>query len=650
MAILRFSAGLAHGSGSRRRSSSSRWRRPTNRAYSSSSTRSHAWSCSPRKCGSTTLPWMLHGSSASGSKPCPPPTGQPDLGGLATHQLVHQGALSLERPQQAPYALHVLALAECTAHDDRDISGGYVDSLVQYPCRYEGPERSLAESREHLFALPSTDVAGERHDQVLAGDAVGVLVVGRENQQSRVTMTVEQHTEHLALGLREGYELACAAEGIERTPPFDGPCRRPREVLPARAGCHAPELRMHLTERRHPAFVRLPLGSRQVEMQGDDVEAGEEGTRKVADRELVGGRANEFDQPRRDRGIARRGRRESQPGGCDRHLQGLVAQATAEVVRLVDHEEIEAVAEPVHVPVGTLEGGNGQRGELVGAVAVAADGTCIRALDVMQPLREQDSCRNEAQRARSGACHRCEGQPGFAAPSRQDDDCAALRQLPGPQRRLLVRAQLDRGPGAQRQLRDPDLVRERHGPSSQLAAESPIAVCGRPVGLDAWVPEDPRDSRRVEARIEIAQERRTAVEEEAHGREASNRHAAGAIPIHVAESRCELRGRPSICNEAQHVVARSTVAFATRYGLRPSPATCEGSRPTAPHVPTCSSSSASHGPSSGRWRRRPEGRVVAGVRRNLNSVTATRPCARRSSRSGYFPSTDQVRTWHAPPS
>src|SRR6266566_2287101 len=522
MAILRFTAGLAQGSGSRRCSSSSRWRRPTNRAYSSSSTRSHTWSCSPRKCGSTTLPWMLHGSSASGSKPCPPPTGQPDLGGLATHELVHQGALSFARPQQAPYALHVLALAEGTAHDDRDISVGYVDSLVQHPCRYEGPERSLAKSHEHLFALPSTDVARERHDQVLAGEA----------------------------------------EGVERTPPFDGPCRRPREILPARAGCHASELRMHGTERRHPALVRLPLSSRQVEVQGDDVEAGEEGTGKVTDRELVGGRANELDQPLRDRGIARRGRRESQPGGCDRHLEGLVAQATAEVVRLVDHEEVEAVAEPVHVPVGALEGGDGQRGELAGAVAIAADGTCIRALDVMQPLREQDSCRNEAQRARSGACHRCEGQPGFAAPGRQDDDGPALRQLPGPQRRLLVRPQLDQGPGAQRQLRDPDFVRERHGPSSQLAAKSPIAVCGRPVGLDAWVPEDPRDSRRVEAGIEVAQERRTAVEEEAHGRETSNRHAAGAIRIHVAESRCEPAVPPVSCNEAQRVVARSTAAFA----------------------------------------------------------------------------------------
>src|SRR5437870_1801596 len=342
MAILRFTAGLAHGSCWRRRSSSSRRRRPTNRAYSSSSTRSHAWSCSPRKCGSTTLPWMVDGSSVSGSRPCPHPTGQPDLGGLATHQLVHQGALSLERPQQAPHALHVLALAECTAHDDRDISFGYVDSLVQYPCRYEGPERSLTESRDHLFALPSTDVAGERHDQVLAGDAVGALVVGRENQQSRVTMTVEQHAEHLALGLREGYELACAAEGVERTPPFDGPYRRPREILPGRAGCHAPELRMHGTERRHPALVRLPLGSGQVEVQGDHVEAGEEGTGKVADRELVCGRANELDQPLRDRGIARRGRRESQPGGCDRHLEGLIAQATATVVRLVDPDDVEA--------------------------------------------------------------------------------------------------------------------------------------------------------------------------------------------------------------------------------------------------------------------------------------------------------------------
>src|SRR5213593_2182144 len=131
MAILRFTAGLAHGSCWRRCASSSRWRRPTNRAYSSSSTRSHTWSCSPRKCGSTTLPWMLHGSSASGSKSRPPPTGQPDLGGLATHELVHQGTLSFARPQQAADTLHVLALAKRAANDDRDLGIGHVDPFVQ---------------------------------------------------------------------------------------------------------------------------------------------------------------------------------------------------------------------------------------------------------------------------------------------------------------------------------------------------------------------------------------------------------------------------------------------------------------------------------------------------------------------------------------
>src|SRR5439155_26475473 len=303
MAILRFAAGLAHGSGSRRRSSSSRWRRPTNRAYSSSNTRSHGWSCSSRKCGSRTLPWMLPGSNASGSKPCPPPTGQPDLRGPATHELVHERALSFARPQQATDTLHMLALAERTADDDRDIGVGHVDPFVQHPRRHQGPERSLAESRERLLALLSADVAGERHDQMLAGDGVRDLVAGGEDEHSRVTMTVEQHTEHLALGLREGSEPARATESLQRTPPFDRPCRCPREILPARDGCHAPELRMHAPERRHPALVRLPLGSREVEVQRDDVEAGEEAPGEVTDRELVGGRAHELDQPLRDRRI-----------------------------------------------------------------------------------------------------------------------------------------------------------------------------------------------------------------------------------------------------------------------------------------------------------------------------------------------------------
>src|SRR5439155_7222634 len=118
-------------------------------------------------------------------------------------------------------------------------------------------------------------------------------------------------------------------------------------------------------------------------------------------------------------------------------------------------------------------------------------------------------------------------------------------------------------------------------------------------GLDAWIPEDPRDSRRVDAGIEIAQECRTAVEEEAHGRETSNRHAAGTILIHVAESRCtgagadrQLQRGATPCRPSDDPLTSPTSTLARcRTGSRAVPS------PTAPHVPTCSSSFASHGPS-----------------------------------------------------
>jgi len=82
------------------------------------------------------------------------------------------------------------------------------------------------------------------------------------------------------------------------------------------------------------------------------------------------------------------------------------------------------------------------------------------------------------------------------------------------------------------------------------------------------------------------------------------------ILIRVAQSRCEPEVPTVSCNEAQRVVARSTARpFATRYGLNPRTLQDWEQRAvpssTAPHVPPCSSSSASHGPSSGRWRRRP---------------------------------------------
>src|SRR5439155_25873018 len=64
--------------------------------------------------------------------------------------------------------------------------------------------------------------------------------------------------------------------------------------------------------------------------------------------------------------------------------------------------------------------------------------------------------------------------------------------------------------------------------------------------------------------------RRTSVEKEAHGRETSNRHAAVAIPIHAAESRCEPVVPPPAATRRNALSpGRRPAAFATRYGLNP---------------------------------------------------------------------------------
>src|SRR5207249_8339590 len=129
------------------------------------------------------------------------------------------------------------------------------------------------------------------------------------------------------------------------------------------------------------------------------------------------------------------------------------------------------------------------------------------------------------------------------------------------------------------------VVRERQTPSRQLAAKSLVAVRGCPVGLDAWVPEDPRDGRGVEAGIEVAQEDRTAVEEEEHGREASNRHAVGAMVIRVVVLRC-WPGPDVRCNDVQRVVTTGEHGSAQPEG--PAPACSSSSGSTQPSSPTSS--------------------------------------------------------------
>jgi hypothetical protein len=154
------------------------------------------------------------------------------------------------------------------------------------------------------------------------------------------------------------------------------------EVHPARLRRHATEVRVGAREHPSQARVGGTLLGREVQVQRDDVEAGEEPAGEVGDGELEDGRSHELGESGRSAGVARGCRRETEASARHGHLEGLVARATAEVMHLVDDEEMEAIAELVHVPVDALEGGDRQRRQLPHAVAVAPDGAPIHTRDL----------------------------------------------------------------------------------------------------------------------------------------------------------------------------------------------------------------------------------------------------------------------------
>ena len=165
-------------------------------------------------------------------------------------------------------------------------------------------------------------------------------------------------------------------------------------------------------------------------MQRDRVEAGEEPPGQVGYGELEDGRPHELGETGHRAGIAWRRGRETEAGLRDRHLEGLIPKTTAEVMDLIDDEEIEAIPELVHVPKCALEGRNRQRRSLAHAVAIAPDGTAVHAADLPNPLIEQNTGRDETQRAQACPEHGGEGEPSLAAPGREGNDAAAVPQLP----------------------------------------------------------------------------------------------------------------------------------------------------------------------------------------------------------------------------
>src|SRR5439155_27093744 len=176
---------------------------------------------------------------------------------------------------------------------------------------------------------------------------------------------------------------------------------------------------VHGPKERHVALVGGTLAWRQLEPQRDHVEVGEEAAGEVADRELVDDGANELVQAGDGGRLPCGRRREAEPGAGDRHLERLVAQVAAEVVYLVDDQQLEAVAKPAHPAVGALERRQGDRTQLSPSVTEATDGARIGVGDRSFPLLEESARRDEAERRYPHPRHSGDGDPCLTAAGRQ---------------------------------------------------------------------------------------------------------------------------------------------------------------------------------------------------------------------------------------
>ena len=85
-------------------------------------------------------------------------------------------------------------------------------NVLSFPMA-EGAELSAAKAGEDFVPLLASDVAGERHDQLVPGDGIRGLVVCSEDEHSGFSMVAKKRAERLLLGFGVGEELSCLMKG-----------------------------------------------------------------------------------------------------------------------------------------------------------------------------------------------------------------------------------------------------------------------------------------------------------------------------------------------------------------------------------------------------------------------------------------------------
>src|SRR3989441_854297 len=329
--------------------------------------------------------------------------------------------------------------------------------------------------------------------------------LGRSNRPTRCTCSRSpRRPPHLAARRKGATSLGGTSGGAGK-------------VHPPGARCHPTEIRIGGVEHGSQACVSGTFLWSEVEVQRDRVEAGEKTPGEVGDGKLEAGGSHKLGEAGSGSGVARRSRREAEPSIRHCHLEGFIAEATAEVMDFVHDEEAEAIPELVHVPVRALEGGDRQRRQLTRAVAIAADGSPIHEPDLPKPLIEQYTGRDQTQRAQLRPVHGGEGEPGLTTAGRKSDDAAMAPQFPGGQGGFLVGPEVDVGPRLCDRAKGRGNVLESGTALEEPALEARVSAGGGPMGADARIPQDARRLGEVEVLGRIGQQDGAAIEQQLHG-------------------------------------------------------------------------------------------------------------------------------------
>jgi hypothetical protein len=215
----------------------------------------------------------------------------------------------------------------------------------------------------------------------------------------------------------------------------------------------------------------------------------------------------------------RRRRRQPEPRLGHQHLEDVGRAAGAAVVRLVDDDQPEAVADPRRPADRAGVGGDRHRADDPGAVAEPAD-----VLDVpgehLGPLIEQHPRRYQAQRRDPTGGDRGHRHHRLAGPGRERDHPAALGGGPRFERRALIPAQVghrpSRGPTSRTDRRRARLAARRLEPRHDRR----VRVGRRSPHTHARIPHHAGQRRRIDDPRPAGDHDRPAIETDLHARRA----------------------------------------------------------------------------------------------------------------------------------